>query len=222
MHTKSSKNELGIFIRNNIPVVSSRDVAERFEKEHYTVLRAIENLECSEDFRHRNFAASSYISKQNKSQPEYLITKDGFAFLVMGFTGKKAALFKEKYIEAFNYLTESLRTRGALKTSYWPMMDAVKEAHEDPKFYHFSTENNLIYRIMFGVDAKHYREKIGLTEDDDIRDHISNKEKKIMLKLQEANTGLLLVGMDYKERKEMLTNLFTKYQKQLQSTALLC
>lgn len=222
MRTKSSKNELGIFIRDNIPVVSSRDIAERFEKEHKNVLRDISNMDCSDGFRRLNFELSSYKTKQNKSQPEYLITKDGFAFLVMGFTGKQAAVFKERYITAFNYMTDSLLDRSALKTSYWPMMNAVKEAHLDPKFYHYSTENNLIYRIMFGVDAKKYRNKIGLTEDDDIRDHITNEEKKIMLKLQEANTGLLLVGMDYPERKEILTNLFLKYQRQLQPVTLLC
>jgi len=222
MRTKSSKNELGIFIKNDVPVVSSRDVAIRFNKEHFHVLRTIQNLECSEEFRASNFGLSSYTTKQNKSQPEYLMTKDGFVFLVMGFSGKEASVFKEKYIAAFNHMTSLLRDRNALKATYWPMMDAVKEAHKDPKFYHYSTENNLIYRIMFGMDAKSYREKMGLTEDDDIRDHITNEEKKIMLKLQEANTGLLRVEMDYKERKERLTNLFLKYQNQLQVATLLC
>lgn len=75
---------------------------------------------------------------------------------------------------------------------------------------------------MFGMDAKHYREKLGLTENDDIRDHIKNEEKKIMLNLQEANTGLLRIEMDYKERKERLTNLFLKCQNKLQNKALLC
>jgi Rha family phage regulatory protein len=188
MRTKSSTNELGIFVKDNVPVVSSRDIAERFEKEHYTVLRAIENLECSEDFRRRNFAASSYINKKNKSQPEYLITKDGFAFLVMGFTGKKAASFKERYIEAFNNMVEFIKNRNSMKISFRPMTDAIKEAHEDPKSHHYTNEINMIYKILLGMDAKHYREKIGLSEDDNIRDHLTNEQQKLIDKFQLTNT----------------------------------
>lgn len=222
MRTKSSKNELGIFIKNNIPVVSSRDIAARFGKEHKNVLRDINNMECSDEFRRLNFEPSSYTNKQNKSQPEYLITKDGFTFLVMGFTGKEAAAFKEKYIAAFNYMAESLHDRGALRMSYRPMMDAIKEAHDDPRFYHYVNENNMIYKIVLGMDAKKYKEKMGLQEDIDIRDHITNKQKKIVLKLQEANTGLILVGIGYDERKELLKKLFLKYQTAFQNKALLC
>lgn len=138
MSTNSSKNELGIFVRNGIPVVSSRDVAKMFNKEHKNVLRDIDNLDCSPDFTRLNFEQCTYHNRKNVSQREYLMTKDGLVFLVMGFSGKEAATFKERYIGAFNYMAESLRTRGALKTSYWPMMEAVKDAHEDPQFYHYS------------------------------------------------------------------------------------
>lgn len=217
MSTKTVKNELGIFVKNETPVVSSRDIAERFGKEHKNVLQSIDNLECSTNFRRLNFQPSSYTNKQNKSQPEYLITKDGFVFLVMGFTGKEAAIFKEKYISAFNYMAESLENRSNLKMSYLPMMNAIKEAHEDPKFYHYTNENNMIYRIVLGMDAKKYKEKLGLQKDTDLRDHITNEQKKIISRLQEANTGLILVGMNFNERKEMLINLFSKYQNLLQN-----
>lgn len=222
MSTKSSKNELGIFIRNRVPVVSSRDIAKTFGKEHKDVLRAISNLECSDDFGRRNFAPSSYINKQNKSQPEYLITKDGFAFLVMGFTGKEAATFKEKYITAFNYMAESLNCRHNMIISFRPMTDAIQEAHEDPKPHHYTNEINMIYRIVLGMDAKKYRKNMGLNENDDLRDYITNDQKKMVDKFQITNAGLIFGGIDYQERKERLTNLFLKYQKQLQTKALSC
>lgn len=97
-----------VFIENNRPVTDSLTVAETFGKQHKDVLRDIRSLECSEDFRERNFAPSSYRSEQNKELPKYIITQDGFAFLVMGYTGKEAARFKEMYINEFNRMHEQL------------------------------------------------------------------------------------------------------------------
>ena len=101
-------NTLGIIIENNRPVVSSRKVAEIFEKEHRRVLQDIRELSCGADFRLHNFVQSSYINSQDKEQPEYLMTRDGFTLLAMGFTGAKAMQWKIKYIEAFNKMEAEL------------------------------------------------------------------------------------------------------------------
>lgn len=105
-----TNNELGLFIQpaEQRVVVSSRDVARVFGKEHAKVLRDIRNLECSEAFSQANFGLGSYKDAQNQERPEYLITRDGFTFLAMGFTGEKAAKFKEAYIEAFNAMEKAL------------------------------------------------------------------------------------------------------------------
>ena len=66
--------------------VSSLDVAHHFDKLHYNVLRAIEAIECSEEFRALNFEASSYSTQQNKQAPMFKMTRDGFSMLVMTFT----------------------------------------------------------------------------------------------------------------------------------------
>ena len=84
----------------------SLQVAEAFEKRHDNVLRDIRNLNCSENFRRLNFVEFSYKNEQNKKQPMYLMTKDGFIFLIMGYTGKKAAATKEAYINRFNQMEE--------------------------------------------------------------------------------------------------------------------
>lgn len=70
---------------------TSNQIAEHFGKRHDVVLRAVRNLECSENFRLHNFAESSYTNEQGKKMPCYRITRDGFVFLAMGFTGKEAA-----------------------------------------------------------------------------------------------------------------------------------
>lgn len=100
------------------PSTTSLVVAERFGKRHDTVLRAIRNLECSDDFHRRNFAeliAHIEVGKgAQKPIPAYAITRDGFAFLAMGFTGREAAQWKEKFLEAFNAMEASLTQQNAL------------------------------------------------------------------------------------------------------------
>lgn len=87
---------------------TSNQVAEHFGKLHKNVLRAIQNMECSDGFRRLNFEPSSYVNEQGKEQPCYRLSRDGFAFLAMGFTGKEAAQWKEAYINAFNKMEAEL------------------------------------------------------------------------------------------------------------------
>lgn len=97
-----------VFIENGRTVTDSLTVAEVFGKRHSDVLRSIEALECSEEFTERNFALSNYKDSTGRALPKYIITQDGFSFLVMGYTGKEAARFKEMYIAEFNRMREQL------------------------------------------------------------------------------------------------------------------
>jgi len=93
-------------IIDGVAVTTSRDIAKHFGKEHYNVLRSIQCLECSEEFTKLNFEVCYENSELQNGKPLlfYRITKDGFFFLVMGFTGKEAARIKEAYINAFNQI----------------------------------------------------------------------------------------------------------------------
>ena len=88
---------------------TSLQVAEHFGKRHPDVLRAIRKLEVSEEFSRCNFAPRDYFDERGKVQPMYDITRDGFAMLAMGFTGKEAARWKEAYISTFNAMEAKLR-----------------------------------------------------------------------------------------------------------------
>lgn len=83
-------------------VTTSLIVAEVFGKEHKNVLRDIENLSCSDTFNRLNFERITYKDARNREQQAYEMTKDGFSFLVMGYTGEKAGQFKETFISEFN------------------------------------------------------------------------------------------------------------------------
>ncbi|AUS03725.1 antirepressor [Paenibacillus phage Honeybear] len=97
-----------VFIENGKTVTDSLTVAEVFGKEHDKVLRDIRELDCSEEFSLANFGESTYTNERGRTYPKYIITQDGFSFLVMGYTGKEAAKFKEMYITEFNRMREKL------------------------------------------------------------------------------------------------------------------
>ena len=101
----------GIVIRDGQAMVSSREVARVFGRPHKSVIRSIYLTQCSDAFRCKNFHESSYYDERNRKQPEYYMTRDGFTFMVMGFTGHVAAEFKEAYIEAFNVMEKALGGR---------------------------------------------------------------------------------------------------------------
>lgn len=92
-------------------VVTSRQVAEDFGKRHDQVLRDIEvykNRISTPQFCGL-FIESEYRASNGKMNKEYLLTRDGFSFLVMGFTGAKADEWKLKYIEAFNKMEQAIK-----------------------------------------------------------------------------------------------------------------
>lgn len=95
---------------NDQAMTSSLLVAKEFGKAHAKVMRDIENLNCSDEFRIANFGDSSFKNEQGREFPMFTMTKDGFSFLVMGYTGKKAARFKEAYINAFNKMELEIRS----------------------------------------------------------------------------------------------------------------
>ncbi|WP_046180356.1 Rha family transcriptional regulator [Domibacillus tundrae] len=100
-----------VFIQNGSVLTDSLTVAAVFEKQHKDVMRDIRNLECSEEFNRRNFALVDYTDVRNRVYNKYLIKRDGLAFLVMGYTGKTASEYKEKFILKFNEMEEQLRNK---------------------------------------------------------------------------------------------------------------
>jgi len=103
---------------------TSTQIAEHFGKRHDTVLRAIDNLECSAEYRLRNFAESSVEGEMpnggTRTYRTFNITRDGFVFLAMGFTGKEAAQWKEAYITAFNKMESEIAAPALISDKITP------------------------------------------------------------------------------------------------------
>ena len=99
-----------VSINNNQVVVSSRQVADNFGKQHKDVLESIRGILAAENSATKFFHESTFENR-GKQYPEYLMNRDGFSLLVMGFTGEKALEWKVKYINAFNAMEQELRNK---------------------------------------------------------------------------------------------------------------
>lgn len=198
--------------KEEVTVVTSLDIAETFGKEHKNVLRDIKQLECSDEFGQLNFEPSSYINQQNKEQPMYFITRDGFTLLVMGYTGEKAMKFKEAYIRQFNAMEKALigklkeREKGiAVRQA---LTNALQQSQENERMHGhaYSTYTNIVYKAVFGKDAKHLREEYGLSKKENLRDCFSEEELKAVQSVEMIVSGLVNCGWGYDQIKEFVLN----------------
>lgn len=189
---------------------SSLQVAKEFEKRHDIVLRDIRILDCPEEFRLLNFVESSYVNEQNKRQPMFLMTRDGFIFLTMGYRGKKAAIIKIAYIKRFNDMERYINDYILSRDDFEPFTRAVQDAHDEPKSYHYSNECNMINKIVLGMDAKKFKEIHELSNVPSIRPFLSTQQAKSIRKLQCEDIPLLYKGVEYQARKTILTNFYNE------------
>jgi len=203
-------NEYGLFAdKKETARVSSLYVAEAFEKRHDNILRDIKELldpksGLSEGFGLLNFEESSYLNSQNKRQPCYMLTRDGFTMLVMGYTGEKAMRFKELYISRFNEMEAQIKELLFVRKEFPEITRYIKMSHESPQPYHYSNEANLLYLVSIGKTAKQYREDHDLEKGENIRPHLKKEQLMLLERLQHIDVGLLIAGLSYSERKKKL------------------
>ena len=199
------KDKYGVFADNHDTArVDSRAVAQFFEKNHQHVLRDIHELDCSEEFRLSNFGQSYYTNEQGKKMPCYSMTRDGFAFLVMGYRGKKAAYFKELYIRRFNEMESFIKTLVSARQEFPLLTENIRLLHNNPKPYHYSNECDMLNCIVLDMTAKQFRETHGIEKGTSIRPYLEKEQIALLETLQKVDVGLLLSVPDFQQRKHYL------------------
>lgn len=103
-----------VYVKNDVAVCNSLQVAEKFGKRHSDVIRAIENLLVNDSTQNcvQCIKPSRYKDASGKYNKMYLLNKDGFVFLAFGFTGKEADTWKWEYIQAFNQMEKLIQEKG--------------------------------------------------------------------------------------------------------------
>lgn len=129
-------NEIVFRDANDQAVTSSLLVAEKFGKEHKHVLDSIRKLieGCAEISADPMFEETTYVNEQNgQVYPMFLMNRDGFSLLVMGFNGKKAMQFKLDYINEFNkmekMIRDSIKPKSQLEILQMSINQLVEQEH---------------------------------------------------------------------------------------------
>lgn len=125
--------ELGLIIQDSKVVVSSRKVAENYGKEHKNVLRDIRGIIETVPATELNFEPSEYTDLTGRRLPEYIMDRQGFSMLVMGFTGDKARKFTYQYTQAFEKMAAQLVTPQIPRTFPEALRLAANLAEENEK-----------------------------------------------------------------------------------------
>lgn len=219
MNELENKNDLVEIINNKI-VVSSIQVAKRFEKKHKVVLRSLSTKLCSAngDRLSSHFFKDYYKDVTGKRNTIYYMDRDGFSFLVMGFTGDKADAWKLDFIDAFNEMEAKLKRlhdielgrlieRAKSKEVRRSLTDVIRDDYPESPHKKFVYKNftDLAYKNVFGFNAKQLRNKLGITKKENIRDCFSQSELKQLQERETLIKELVKSGYSYKQVKDILS-----------------
>ncbi len=204
--------EIKTINKEEVTVVTSLDVADTFEKLHKDVLESIRNL--SDELSTAEFSAlfyeDSYIASNGKRNPMYYMNRDGFTLLVMGYTGEKAMKFKLAYINQFNTMEKALfskikeREKGiAVRQA---LTKAIQQSNENERMHGhaYSTYTDVIYKSLFGKNAKQLREEYGIEKKDNLRDCLTAEELKKVQDAEMLVSSLIAYGWGYDEIKNFI------------------
>lgn len=203
------RDEWGVRGIKDRAVVSSRMVAEIFGRPHNDVLKAIRKStndlsEVAGDFLLANFTENTFTNR-GKKYPEFILTKDGFTYIAMGFTGKDAAKYKVEYITRFNAMEEFMDNRIGAKAEHKELMSTLEDS--GASYWDYSNESDMLNIIVLGMKAKAYRESQGIT-DKETRAYLTAEQIYCISKLQKMDNALIEMNRTFAERKEELTKYY--------------
>lgn len=138
-----------ISVHDNTLITTSVQVADVFNKRHRDIVRKIDKLEIPNEFRGRNFSLTDFIDKNGDTQKYYEMTKDGFVFLVMSFTGKLANQIKIAYIDAFNFMAEKLHSQQQAKLES-PYIEGKQLQHIKAGVKRIVNKTGKSYQTVYG------------------------------------------------------------------------
>lgn len=192
--------------------VSSLEIAEVFEKEHKNVLADIRNI-CDKigtaEFL-ALFCEQTYKASNGKTNPMFVMNRDGFDLLVFGYNGEKAMKYKLDYIKRFRamekLLTEKNIEREKGMVVRLALTKALQTSAENERMHGhaYPTYTNMIYKILFGRNAKELREFFELDKKANIRDCFTKEQLEQVQASEQLVSGLIALGWQYEQIKEFV------------------
>lgn len=192
--------------------VTSLDVAETFGKEHYHVLEDIRSIQASISTPEFSglFMPETYTAGNGKKNPMFIMNRDGFTLLVMGYTGEAAMQFKLAYIKQFNAMEKALRGKMIEREKGIAVRQALTKAlqqsteNERMHGHAYSAYTNCIYKVLFGMNANQLREKYGIGKKENLRDYFTEEELHAVQSMECLVSGLVDCGWEYTQIKSFI------------------
>jgi Rha family phage regulatory protein len=201
-----------VSLHDGRPAVTSLEVAKFFNKRHDNIVRDIRSImgNCPENFTALNFEVSNYLDETGRSLPMYIIYRDGFMLLVMGYTGKKALAIKLAYIEAFNAMEEELarKNRPALPKSRSTRRESLptipgsipRQSLDERPFLDFVEEvqqaHTQVQEIQERLLSKAYRLALTLCHDIEARTKVPVSKRSGKFTLERFLLDHMTYGLD--------------------------
>lgn len=144
------------------------------------------------------------------------MTRDGFALLVMGYTGELAMKFKEFYIRQFNAMEKALRDKNDERNKgiavRQAMTKALQQSTENERMHGhaYSTYTNCIYKALFGKNAAQLREEYNVAKTGTLRDHFSKDDLENIQSMECLVSGLVACGWGYDQVKDFIMQTNTR------------
>ena len=210
-----------VFLQNQQALTTSLKVAEYFDKRHDNVMQAIER--CKSDLLNfkdvkKAIIPTTYVDAKGESRPMYLLNRDGFTFVVMGFTGKKAAEFKWNYIQAFNAMEAKLaelqsqqwkEARLASKAGYKKLAATIQKLYR----YAVACGSKTPEKLYYSNFARLINKTLGINPKS--RDILTYKQLYEIDRLQDIAeiivNGNLAKGADYHQPYKECKSAFETY-----------
>lgn len=215
-----AKNQLmmpEVIIVGNKPITTSQAIANYFDRDHDKIVKRIEQLDCSDEFLTCNFRRIKYEHKGN-NYSSYQVTKDGFIFLTMGFTGEKATMFKENYIKQFNnmadWIIERLDTKDEQKNMSKSLKGYIDRTGDNQHGHAYSNEYRYLNKLVLGIDPIKWAKQKNINAKK-VRDHMNAEQLSLLTYLENRNCALLDLDIPTPERKVKLAELSTRYLTKL-------
>lgn len=207
--------------------MSSREIADLTGKRHDNVMKDItyqldSTLKDSSNLR--NLPKSQQIqpldgvtifTDKRGYKTQIKLSRRHVEVLLLGYSVE----LRYRVMDEFHRMEHQLATwqarREEARMEHKPMTDAVEQTRDNPQWYHFANEADMINRIVLGMTAAQFKDHHGLPREASTRDAMTPGQVNAVQVLQKVNTGFILALMDFDHRKEILQGIFERNHRDM-------
>jgi phage regulator Rha-like protein len=194
------------------PFTTSNVIAEHGKVQHHTVTKLIQTYEKDlEEFGRVRFQIDTLMTKGGMQETKIYHLNEQQATLLITYMKNTLPVrrFKKALVKQFYVMQKELNGRRVTREIGKQAREALTNAiqglpdspHKEMKYKHYT---DMVYKIVFGKNAKQLRDEYGLGKSDDLRNRFSASELEMVEHLEKQVSVLIELGSDYQTIKDIL------------------